>query len=162
MLAERASDVCALLKQAADNIVSVTDGGVEFRRHIGVLSQAIVQAAEILKKTFRETDIIARLGGDEFGILAVSNEPDGGKVLVERLLENLHAFNARAALAYRLSLSAGTAPLDARISSIEDALQEADLAMYEQKRSRKTAGGRSSSSSPAAEGATGVATLYKY
>ncbi len=119
------------------------DGLKEINDRFGhaVGSQAIVQAAEILKKTFRETDIIARLGGDEFGILAVSNETDGGKVLVERLLENLHAFNARAALAYRLSLSAGTAPLDARINSIEDALQEADLAMYEQKRTRKTARG---------------------
>ena len=46
MLAERASDVCALLKQAADNVVSSTDGGAEFRRHLGVLSQAIVQASE--------------------------------------------------------------------------------------------------------------------
>ncbi len=102
-------------------------------------SRAIVQAAEILKETFRETDIIARLGGDEFGVLAVSNEPDGGKVLVERLLENLQAFNARAALSYRLSLSAGSVPLDARITSIEEALQGADLAMYEHKRTRKAA-----------------------
>ena len=46
MLAERASDVCALLKQAADNVVSSTDGGAELRRHLGTLSQAIVQASE--------------------------------------------------------------------------------------------------------------------
>ena len=47
MLAEPASDVCAILKQAAENVVSsTTDGGAESRRHLGVLSQAIVQASE--------------------------------------------------------------------------------------------------------------------
>ena len=100
-------------------------------------SRAIVQAAEILKETSRETDIIARLGGDEFGILAVSDDPDGGKLLLGRLLENLKVFNAGAAPAYRLSLSAGTVPLGTGVTSIEDALQDADLAMYEHKRSRK-------------------------
>jgi diguanylate cyclase (GGDEF)-like protein len=102
-------------------------------------SRALVQAAEVLKETFRETDIIARLGGDEFGILAVSDDPQGGKVLVARLLENLREFNARAALSYRLALSAGTVPLDAGNTSIEDALQDADLAMYEHKRTQKAA-----------------------
>jgi diguanylate cyclase (GGDEF)-like protein len=118
------------------------DGLKEINDRFGhaVGSRAIVQAAEILKETFRETDIIARLGGDEFGILAVSNEPEGGRVLVKRLLENLQAFNARAALSYRLSLSAGTVPFDAGITSIEDALQDADFAMYEHKRARKPRG----------------------
>ena len=47
MLAERASDACVLLKQAAANVVNATaDGGAEFRRHVGVLSQAIVQASD--------------------------------------------------------------------------------------------------------------------
>jgi signal transduction histidine kinase len=46
MLAKTASDVCMLLQQAADNVVSSTiDGGAEFRRHVGVLSKAIVQAS---------------------------------------------------------------------------------------------------------------------
>lgn len=117
------------------------DGLKEINDRFGhaVGSQAIVQAAEVLKETFRATDIIARLGGDEFAILAVSNEPEGGRAMVERLLENLQTFNARATLSYRLSLSAGIVPLDARTTSIEYALQEADLAMYEHKRTRKAA-----------------------
>src|SRR5690349_13488895 len=46
MLAERASDVCALLQRAADGVVSATgDGGAEIRRHIGLLSHAIAQAS---------------------------------------------------------------------------------------------------------------------
>jgi signal transduction histidine kinase len=47
MLAERASDACVLLRQAADNVVSATaDGGAEFRRHLSVLSQAIIEASD--------------------------------------------------------------------------------------------------------------------
>ncbi len=46
MLAEWASDVCALLQRAADGVVSATaDGGAEARRHIGLLSRAIAQAS---------------------------------------------------------------------------------------------------------------------
>ena len=46
MLAEWASDVCALLQRAADGVVSATaDGGAEARCHIGLLSRAIAQAS---------------------------------------------------------------------------------------------------------------------
>lgn len=101
-------------------------------------SRAIVQTAEVLKGTFRETDIIARLGGDEFVVLAVSNAADSGNIMVARLRENLRGYNLRERLPYRLSLSVGVVRVDAeRAESIEEVLKEADRAMYEDKRSRK-------------------------
>lgn len=117
------------------------DGLKEINDRFGhaVGSRAIVQAAEVLKQTFRETDIIARLGGDEFGVLALSNDAEGGQILVERLQENLRAFNLRAGLPYRVSLSVGSVPLQGGSLTIEAALQSADLAMYEHKRARKAA-----------------------
>jgi diguanylate cyclase (GGDEF)-like protein len=39
--------------------------------------QALIHLAKILKKTFRESDIIARIGGDEFGVLAESTDEHG-------------------------------------------------------------------------------------
>jgi signal transduction histidine kinase len=47
MLAEQqASDVCGLLERAADRVANATaDGGVDMRRHIGLLSHAIAQAS---------------------------------------------------------------------------------------------------------------------
>lgn len=101
-------------------------------------SRAIVQTAEVLKGTFRETDIIARLGGDEFVILAVGNAADSGNIMQARLQENLRGFNIRERLPYRLSLSIGIVRIDAeRDTSLEDVLKEADRAMYEDKRSKK-------------------------
>jgi diguanylate cyclase (GGDEF)-like protein len=101
-------------------------------------SQAIVQTAEVLKGTFRESDIIARLGGDEFVVLAVGNVADSGTVMQARLQDNLRGYNVREKLPYRLSLSIGIVRVDTeRAASIEEVLKQADQAMYEDKRSKK-------------------------
>ncbi len=116
------------------------DGLKKINDNLGhdVGSRAIVQTAEVLKSTFRESDIIARLGGDEFVILAVSAATDGGNIMLERLQDNLRGYNIRERLPYRLSLSVGIVRVDAeRAASIEDVLKEADQAMYEDKRSKK-------------------------
>jgi diguanylate cyclase (GGDEF)-like protein len=102
-------------------------------------SRAIVQTAEILKATFRDSDITARLGGDEFVVLAVSNSLEGGNLLLERLQNNVSAFNVREQLPYRLSLSLGLVRFDPnRRITVNDLLKEADQAMYENKRSKKS------------------------
>jgi diguanylate cyclase (GGDEF)-like protein/PAS domain S-box-containing protein len=99
-------------------------------------SQALVQAAEILTKTFRDADVIARIGGDEFAILALTNEADGGEKMVARVQEVLRQYNIEERLPYRLSLSLGVVKVDAtRVTSIEEMLKEADRQMYEHKRS---------------------------
>jgi diguanylate cyclase (GGDEF)-like protein len=101
-------------------------------------SRAIVQTAEVLKGTFRDSDIIARIGGDEFVVLAVGNAADSGNVMLGRLRDTLRGYNIRERLPYRLSLSVGAVRVDAeRAASIEDLLKEADQAMYADKRSRK-------------------------
>jgi diguanylate cyclase (GGDEF)-like protein len=101
-------------------------------------SQAIVQTAEVLKGTFRESDIIARLGGDEFVVLAMGNAADSGAVMQARLQDNLRGYNVREKLPYRLSLSIGIVRVDAeQAASIEEVLKQADQAMYEDKRSKK-------------------------
>lgn len=41
--------------------------------------QALIELANILKKTFRESDMIARIGGDEFVTLRVGE--DNGRFL---------------------------------------------------------------------------------
>lgn len=121
-------------------IYADVDGLKQINDRLGheVGSQAIVQTAEVLQTTFRETDIIARLGGDEFVVLAVNNDGDSGKLMLARLEANLRAFNLREKQSYELSLSAGVIQVDAdRASSIEEVLKEADEAMYEHKRSKQ-------------------------
>ena len=56
--------------------------------------RALIKTAELLKETFRSSDVLGRLGGDEFTILAAV-DPDGGKEkLIARLTEQFENYNA--------------------------------------------------------------------
>jgi diguanylate cyclase (GGDEF)-like protein len=98
--------------------------------------QALQHAAEVLRKTFRDSDIIARLGGDEFAVLAIEAKDRSETTIMSRLRKYLKALNSGAA-EYAISLSVGLARFDhANPSSIRQLLLRADQAMYAQKRSR--------------------------
>lgn len=98
--------------------------------------QALRDAAQIIKETFRDSDIIGRLGGDEF--VALAHITGEASALTRRIREHLDAFNARSERAYRVELSVGTALVDPTANeSIESLIGRADAAMYEQKRAAR-------------------------
>ena len=100
--------------------------------------QALVDVASLLKRTYRESDIIARLGGDEFVVLAVKTGVTQPIFLTNSLLKNLADFNKAGQKPYNLSLSIGVAHYTpGRPSSIEDLIAEADKDLYAQKRSKR-------------------------
>ena len=98
-------------------------------------SHAIVKTAEVLRQTFRASDIVARLGGDEFTVLALAPSGDGAEETIrKRLRAQIRLVNERRELPYELSVSVGIVPLDPQAqTSIEDLLRKADAAMYEDK-----------------------------
>jgi diguanylate cyclase (GGDEF)-like protein len=97
--------------------------------------QALIDFANILKKTFRESDIIARIGGDEFVVLLESTDEDG-EILITRLYENVKDYNAKRSQRI-LSISVGTAQFDPEYPiSTDELLSKADALMYAQKRRR--------------------------
>lgn len=100
--------------------------------------RALQKTAEILRETFRSSDVIGRLGGDEFMVFAAV-EPEGGvESAMERLNLGFETFNALRAVPYRLSISIGLAIMDPDGNeSVEDLMARADQAMYENKRKRK-------------------------
>jgi diguanylate cyclase (GGDEF)-like protein/PAS domain S-box-containing protein len=100
--------------------------------------RALIKTAELLKETFRSSDVLGRLGGDEFTVLAAI-EPDGGvSGLISRLEQKFRDFNALKLTPYQLSISIGVAALGSELpQSIEELLALADAAMYENKRSKK-------------------------
>jgi diguanylate cyclase (GGDEF)-like protein/PAS domain S-box-containing protein len=101
---------------------------------------ALIEAAEILKDAFRDSDIIARLGGDEFVVLAIDVAEGKSTALARRLRERVQARNARADVAFPVSFSLGIARYDPeKPSSIQDLLALADRKMYQDKASKKTA-----------------------
>ena len=95
--------------------------------------QALRDAAQVLRQTFRDSDILARLGGDEFVALAhVTRDVDA---LSRRLREHLDAFNAEVERPYVLDLSIGTTLVNvAEDDNIEALIARADAAMYKEKR----------------------------
>lgn len=101
-------------------------------------SRALIDAANILKKSFRESDIIARLGGDEFAVFAIGADRDCLVTLTKDIQKNLKVFNKIQNRHYQLSFSIGTAYFDPQSPcSIDELLVQADKSMYEQKRTKR-------------------------
>ena len=104
--------------------------------HVG--DRALIKVADILRTTFRRSDIIARLGGDEFGVLALEAADESAELLVERLRERVVDFNESSAEPFQLSISIGMAHHDddPRVR-LDDLVTEADAAMYREKHGKR-------------------------
>ncbi len=100
--------------------------------------QALVGVSDILRNTFRASDIIARVGGDEFVVLALEALQDNMTELVGRLGKNLKDCSAQKSNPYKISLSVGVSCFDPDSElSIDHLMMKADKALYENKRSKK-------------------------
>lgn len=106
--------------------------------HVG--DRALLRVADILRATFRRSDIIARLGGDEFGVLALEAADESSELLVQRLRERVVDFNRSSPEPYQLSVSIGMAHHDDDLRvRLEDMVAEADSAMYREKHGKRAA-----------------------
>jgi len=103
----------------------------------------LVSLAEILKCTFRESDIISRIGGDEFAVLSMEIGPDASDILLERLQANIEKRNREGHDDAALSVSAGVARYNLDGSdSVTDLLDRADKDMYLRKTNKFSAAGQ--------------------
>ena len=98
---------------------------------------AIKRASTILKRTFRESDIITRLGGDEFAVLVADNV-ELPEVIMKRLQRKTDDENTVSDLPYQISMSIGVADYDPSAPcSIHELMSRADESMYKQKKEKK-------------------------
>jgi diguanylate cyclase (GGDEF)-like protein/PAS domain S-box-containing protein len=96
--------------------------------------QALTDLADLLKKSFRSSDIIARIGGDEFTVLINEPDTDIDKTITNNFMNSLQTFNDQSDRPYQLSISMGISHFDpSNPQSIDDLLAEADKLMYEHK-----------------------------
>ncbi|MHB8880189.1 MAG: sensor domain-containing diguanylate cyclase [Thermodesulfovibrionales bacterium] len=101
---------------------------------------ALAETADILRQSFRESDIIARIGGDEFVIMPMEMTDENAVVIRERIADLFEKSNAVKKRVYALSVSTGISFCDPHAPcSLEQMLSLADNSMYEQKRNRKSA-----------------------
>jgi len=134
-LARRTGRGVAMVYLDLDRFKTINDS---LGHHVG--DRALLKVADILRATFRRSDIIARLGGDEFGVLALEAADESSESLVERIRERVIDFNESSPEPYQLSVSIGMAHHDddPRIR-LEDMVAEADSAMYREKHGKRAA-----------------------
>lgn len=95
---------------------------------------AIQLVAQVLKKVFRESDIVARLSGDEFGIIAPSFRLNNLENLRKKIAEENEKISRENNLPFILSLSMGCAEYGHDRSNLSEILSKADEKLYEEKR----------------------------
>lgn len=99
---------------------------------------AIMEAAAVLRETFRSADIIARMGGDEFAVLAVDMTEANSDIYLARLQDRVDRYNRRENRKFSLSLSVGFSRYDPENpSSLDDLVAEADDRMYQDKQRKR-------------------------
>ncbi len=97
----------------------------------------LVACGEVLKTTFRESDIIARIGGDEFAVLAQGGTSESRDAVLGRLQSSIDIMNRDVLASYRLSLSVGVARFDPlNPITLGELLSVADRELMACKRSR--------------------------
>ena len=94
--------------------------------------EALVVAAQLLRASFRESDVVARLGGDEFVVLALMDRIENQEIPLATLKGRLDAWNAQGARRFRLSMSIGATLLEPG-ARLEELLDAADREMYAKK-----------------------------
>jgi diguanylate cyclase (GGDEF)-like protein/PAS domain S-box-containing protein len=132
-LARRAHRELLLLFVDMDDFKSIND---TFGHQEG--DEALRRTAGVLRRTFRDSDILARIGGDEFVALVADTGDNVSEIIINRLRSELRERNEQDGYLYRLSFSVGVARFDPLAPpSIEELLATADSMLYEQKKYRR-------------------------
>ncbi len=136
-IAKRLQKILMLVFIDLDGMKQIND---LYGHHEG--DNALIDTANILRNTFRETDIIARIGGDEFAVFGMVIEDKDLNIVTsrinEKLKERIGEYTAYSTKPYKLSLSNGIAFADPeKPFSLDSMLSEADQNMYLQKQKKK-------------------------
>ena len=95
---------------------------------------ALITFADLMRKSFRDSDVFARIGGDEFVVLLTNTKKDRATEIVARFRGQVDVYNTQAKRGYDLCFSDGiVSMLPNQDSLVDDLLREADVLMYEKK-----------------------------
>lgn len=106
--------------------------------------RALCDLAALLKKTYRQSDVLARLGGDEFAVLTMDGSEEIGRLLMARLQEAVVQHNEAEKRPFCLSISMGVTHYGVSEGErLDDLISRADKVMYDKKfQSREQVAGR--------------------
>ncbi len=93
--------------------------------------RALIAFADLMRRTYRNSDLIARLGGDEFVALLTDTSRQVTAEIVARFGELLAAYNSKVNRGYRIEYSHGIAEFNPdKHKNMEAFLAEGDTLMY--------------------------------
>ncbi|MGE5651409.1 MAG: GGDEF domain-containing protein [Bacillota bacterium] len=97
--------------------------------------QLIRDSADVLRQSFRSSDVIARLGGDEFAVFTL--DAANTDAILPRIRGRIEIFNRNSSRPYQVAFSTGIVQCDPVSSlTLADYLLMADTQMYAQKKER--------------------------
>jgi diguanylate cyclase (GGDEF)-like protein len=103
-------------------------------------SRLLLDAANLLRASFRSIDVVARVGGDEFAVVTREHR-DLLMAALTRLDSATAAANRSSGNAYRISFSMGEASIEpGSVETFAELVERADAMMYERKRRRRSQG----------------------
>lgn len=96
---------------------------------------ALKAFAQVMRDSFRDSDIFARLGGDEFVVFVGNSSALKTERMVERFQKRLTQYNHHAKRGYDIAFCYGIVPIDHKSKlSLPEILDQADSLMYQSKR----------------------------
>lgn len=95
---------------------------------------ALIETAELLRRSFRGSDLIARIGGDRFVVFALEPTASSSTNVTARLEENLALANAQPGRPYPIALRLGFVRFEPWNSpSLPDMIARVEEAIFESK-----------------------------
>lgn len=128
-LAKRFNHTTSIIMLDIDYFKQVND---EHGHSVG--DKALVQFVETIQKNIREVDVFARLGGEEFAIVLPETDKNGAVKIAEKLCAKISAMViSHDGAPLSITCSFGVTSFRCVTTSFEEALSDADRALYQAK-----------------------------
>ncbi len=100
---------------------------------------ALIQFANVMREVFRNSDVIGRLGGDEFVAMLTDADQEQVDAIITRFADAVEETNQNLDKPYKIEFSAGVASFSCETDkTLEQMIEQADVAMYENKKRSKS------------------------
>ncbi|GHE98240.1 sensor domain-containing diguanylate cyclase [Thalassotalea profundi] len=129
-LAEQTKQTSSIALIDIDHFKSIND---TYGHTLG--DKSIKCVANIIKNQSRQEDILARYGGEEFIILMPNTNLDDAFILIERIRKKLESTTIEIDTnqSIQLTISAGIAEVNTQDLNLQEAINQADKALYKSK-----------------------------